>query len=151
MYDDTSNATRAVNVISEFEAKQLSPLALAYIGDAVFETYVREIIVLTEPSGHTYEMHKRAISVVKATSQAEILKKLNEMLVEDEQYIVRRGKNAKPHSMPKNADILEYKLATAFEALIGYLYITGKNDRLAAVLKKSCEVAGLLFTEEQGV
>ncbi len=140
---------RAADALSDFEAKQLSPLSLAYIGDSVFEAYVREIIVLTEPSRHTYEMHKRAIAVVNARTQAGILRELLEELSEEEAYIARRGRNAKPHSVPKNADIMDYKLATAFEALLGYLYITGNKSRLEEILERSCVIAGIKKNETE--
>lgn len=144
-------SVRAGRELSDSEAKQLSPLALAYIGDAVFESYVREIIVLTDASRHTYEMHRRATKVVNASSQAAILNTLTGMLSEDEKYIAQRGKNAKPHSVPRNADILDYKAATGFEALIGYLYITGRSERMCEILEASCKIGGLWFEAGNGV
>lgn len=131
------------HVMSDFDAKQLHPLALAYMGDAVFETYIREKIIETDRSGKVYDMHRRAIGVVNAASQAAVLEKLMPTLTENEQYIVRRGRNAKPRSVPKNADIIDYKKATAFEALIGYLYFTGDEKRLKEILEFSCGIAGL--------
>ena len=135
---------RAKAPISVGEAKMLNALALAYIGDAVFESYVREIIVLSDDTRKVHVMHRRAIAAVNARSQAQILEKIAGVLSEEEAYRVKRGKNAKPHSVPKNADIMDYKSATAFESLLGFLYMIGDENRLAEILKLSCEAAGLI-------
>lgn len=144
MEDVKNFGLRAFAPVSVAEAKMLNPLALAYIGDAVFENYVREIIVLTDDTRKVHLMHRKAIAVVNAHSQASLLEKIKGELDEKELYIVQRGKNSKPHTVPKNADVLEYKAATAFEALLGYLYVIGEEERLAELLKKICIEAGLL-------
>ena len=116
-------------------AKNLSPLTWAYVGDAVFELYIRNNLVsntLLKP----HKLHVESIKYVKASSQAKILDELMEYFTEEEKDIVRRGRNTKNHHLPKNANVAEYSKATAFEALIGYLYLTKQEERLNAILKK---------------
>ena len=126
-------------IYTETEARQLPPLALAYIGDSVFELYVREKILLEDQTNKVHTLHQKAIRIVNAKSQAAFLEALMPQLTETECYIVQRGKNAKPHSVPKNADILDYKNATAFEALVGFLYLTGNRERLFELLACTAE------------
>ena len=85
-------------------------------------------------------MHIEAIKKVKASSQANTLRKIEGILTEEEKDIVRRGRNAENHHLPKNANVQEYMYATAFEALIGYLYLTKQDERLQEILEKSEEV-----------
>lgn len=124
---------------TEAEARQLPPLALAYVGDSVFELFVREKILSADQSNKVHTLHQKAIRIVNAKSQAALLEAVLPQLTEAECYIVQRGKNAKPHSVPKNADILDYKNATAFEALIGFLYLTGNRERLFELLACTAE------------
>ena len=113
----------------------MSPLTWAYVGDAVFELYVRTMLVdITNLKPH--KLHIHAINFVKAKSQAEMLKNIYDNLSEEEQDIVRRGRNSENHHLPKNANVQEYMYSTAFEALIGYLYLTKQNDRLKEILEK---------------
>lgn len=116
------------------EINLLSPLTWAYIGDCIYELYVRTNLVNTTKL-KPHEMHLKAIEKVKAHSQEENLKKIYDMLTDEEKDIVRRGRNAKNHHVPKNSNVQEYSYATAFEALIGYLYLTKKNKRLKEILK----------------
>ena len=116
-----------------------SPLVLAYIGDAVYEVFVRTLLV-SRGSAPVHKLHKQSISYVKAKSQAGILHSLMEGLTQEEQEIVRRGRNAKSGTIPKNADVTEYKHATAFEALIGYLYLRKDFNRLMQILKQAVEI-----------
>ena len=111
------------------DVNMLSPLQLAYIGDAVYELLVRTYL-LSENNISVNDLHKRAVKFVKAKSQAEIVFSLEEKLSEEEWRIVKRGRNAKSGSVPKNADITDYKYATGFEALIGYLYLLGEWNRI---------------------
>ncbi len=116
----------------------MSPLTWAYIGDAVYELYIREYLVQTthlKPNN----LHKEAIKFVKAKSQAEILEKLNDFLTDEEKEIVRRGRNTQNHHLPKNASLRDYTYATAFEALIGYLYLSKQEERLQEILQKIIE------------
>ena len=109
---------------------------LAWMGDAVYETYVRKYVV---DSGqiHADKLHLSAVKYVKADSQAFVMKEIFESLPDEEQTLVKRAKNRRSKTKAKNADPVDYKWATAFEALIGYYYIEGKNDKMEEVLKKA--------------
>lgn len=117
------------------EALQLSSLVLAYMGDAVYEKYVREYVI---KQGHfnNGQLHKKAIQFVSAKGQVDALTKIENNLTEEEKDVVRRGRNSHPHSTAKNADVVEYKYATGFEALIGFLYLTEQIERIEELLKK---------------
>lgn len=114
----------------------LSPLTWAYVGDAVYELYIRTNLV-----NHTklkpHKLHIESIKYVKAKAQADILKKIMEELTEEEKEIVRRARNAENHHLPKNADPQDYMYSTAFEGLIGFLYLTKQDERLKEILQKS--------------
>ncbi|RRJ67380.1 ribonuclease III [Paenibacillus oralis] len=110
-------------------ARLLPPLALAYIGDAVFEVAVRQH-VMSRSNLRPHHLHRESTKYVSAKAQAQLLALLEPQLTEDEKTIVRQGRNAKSGTTPKNADVLEYRHATAFESLVGYLYYTGAHDRL---------------------
>ena len=115
------------------DVKMMSPLTWAYIGDCVYELYVRnELINKTNLKPH--KLHIEAIRYVKAKKQAEILEKIIDKLTEEEKDIVRRGRNTENHHLPKNASVKEYMYSTAFEALIGYLYLTKQDSRLKEIL-----------------
>lgn len=113
----------------EKQINQMSPLTWAYVGDAVYELYVRNYLIDTtdlKPNN----LHRESIKYVKAKSQSEILRSLQEFLTEKEQDIVRRTRNTQNHHLPKNANVQEYMYATALEGLIGYLYLTKQKERL---------------------
>ncbi|MEY8001897.1 Mini-ribonuclease 3 [Clostridium sp. Mt-5] len=110
--------------------RQMSPLTLAFIGDAVYETFVRTYLVNKYRNMQVHNLHVEAIKFVKAHSQSEIIKKLEKKLSNEELYFFKRGRNAKSATTPKNADVQEYRFATGFEALVGFLYLTGEVDRL---------------------
>jgi len=111
-----------------------SPLVLAYIGDAIYEVFVRTIVI-SDGNAPVNKLHIKSISYVKAKAQADTLRELNDMLTPEEQNVARRGRNAKSGTIPKNADLIEYKHATGFESLIGYLYLKKDFDRLLFILK----------------
>lgn len=111
----------------------INPLVLAYIGDSVFEIYVRTKVV-NDGMLKTNKLHRLSTEFVKAKAQAEALVRITENLTEDELNIVRRGKNANSNTIPKNADVADYKKATALEALIGYLFLSDKIDRLDEII-----------------
>lgn len=115
--------------LSEFKARQLGALELAYVGDCVYECCVRGKLIL-EGGGRMKALHKAAVSQVRASYQAQALRRLEGMLSENEAGVCRRARNAQPGSLPKHADPGEYHAATAFEALIGYLYLSGQDERL---------------------
>ena len=121
------------------EVKMLSPLTWAYIGDSVFELYVRtELINKTNLKPH--KLHIEAIKYVKASAQAKILEKIKDKLTEEEMEIVRRGRNTQNHHLAKNATVQEYMYSTAFEGLIGYLYLTKQDERLKEILDMSMDM-----------
>jgi ribonuclease-3 family protein len=122
--------------IKEKDVNQLSPLVMAYIGDAVYEVFIRTMLI-SGGNLPVHLLHKRSVNFVKAKAQSDIIHKIIEMLTPEEQDIVRRGRNAKSGTVPKNADVVEYKYATGFESLVGYLYIKGNYKRLMQVLKMS--------------
>ena len=125
-------------MLSESDIKQSSPLVLAYMGDAVYEKYIREYVIRQGLCKNGL-LHKKSIKYVSAKAQCEILKRIETELTEEELDVVRRGRNSNPHSTAKNADAVEYKYATGFEALIGYLYLTKQEERLEEILKKCVE------------
>lgn len=118
----------------EQEINQLSPLTWAYVGDCIFELYIRTKLV-NETRLKPHELHIKAISYVKAKAQAEMLQSIYENLSDEEKDIVRRGRNAENHHLPKNANIQEYMYSTAFEALIGYLYLCKKEQRIKEIIE----------------
>ena len=117
----------------------VSPLTWAYIGDAVYELYVREYLIKTT-NLKPHRLHIETIKFVKASAQAKILYELEKFLTEEEKDIVRRGRNTETHSAPKNADLKDYMYATAFEALIGYLYVSEQKERLDEILKLCIDI-----------
>lgn len=120
---------------NESEVNMMSPLTWAYVGDCVYELYIRtELINRTNLKPH--KLHIESIKYVKAQAQAEFLKKIYDDLTEEEQEIIRRGRNAENHHLPKNCNIQDYMYATAFEALIGYLYLRKQNKRLREIFNK---------------
>lgn len=112
----------------------LPPITLAYLGDSVYEVYVRNRL-LERGFVKVNDLHKQAVSYVRARAQAQALEMLRPTLSEEEADVVRRGRNAKSHSAPKSSDAAEYAASTAFETLIGFLYLAGRHERLAEVLK----------------
>ena len=117
----------------EEEINLLSPLTWAYVGDCVYELYIRTNLV-NKTNLKPHKLNIETIKYVKAKSQAKLLEKIHDKLTEEEKDIVRRGRNAESHHLPKNANVQEYKYATAFEGLIGYLYLTKQFKRLKEIL-----------------
>ncbi len=115
------------------EINTLSPLTLAFLGDSVYEMFIRTKI-LSGGSRPANELHKIAVGYVKAKAQATAAHKIFDMLTEDELSIYKRGRNTNIHTVPKNADMADYRHATALETLIGYLYLKGDNERLLQLL-----------------
>lgn len=109
-----------------------SPLMLAYVGDAVFDLYVREKLA-REKAMPVRQLHRRATAIVRADGQDAALRQMEPHLTEEEAEIVRRGRNTKSR-VPKNADMAAYRRATGFEALLGWLYLNGENERLNCLL-----------------
>lgn len=118
--------------------KEYSPLALAYIGDSVYDLFIRTK-VLSKGNRHVTVMHRDSVHYVKAHSQAQSAHNIEAELTEDELRVLKWGRNAKSNTSPKNADILDYRMATGFETLIGYLYLEGKTERLSYLMEKAYE------------
>ena len=121
----------------DMKIDNINTLAMAYLGDAVFDLYIREYL-LRKNIVKVNELQKEAIKYVSANNQVRLLDKINEFLTLEELEIVKKGRNAKSHKAPKNTDILTYKHATGFETLIGYLYLNNKQ-RLDEIINKILE------------
>ncbi len=119
--------------ISRTEPDQYSPLVLAYIGDVVYELYIRTMLV-RQGNMPVHKLHKLATRYVKAKAQSDIALRIEDKLTEEEHRILKRGRNAKSSTVPKNADIRDYRRATGFEALLGYLYLKDEEKRLLELL-----------------
>ncbi len=115
-------------------AAQYSPLVLAYLGDAVYELVIRTLVV-SGGNAPVNKLHKRSADLVKASAQAELLHYLEEELTEAERSVYRRGRNAKSYTMAKHATMKDYRVATGFEALMGYLYLSGQTERLLSLIR----------------
>lgn len=120
--------------IKEYDIK-----ALAYIGDAVYELYVRHHIMQNSHE-QVNKLHKKAVKYVSARAQAYVIECIENKFAEAEHAIFKRGRNAVSNTVPKNTDVITYKIATGFEAVVGYLYLNGEKDRLEEVLRQSIEV-----------
>lgn len=124
--------------IKEVDIRTYSPLTLAYIGDGIFDLVIRSIVV-GRGNTRANELHRRTSHIVKAHTQAEMVEKLLPELTEEENDIYRRGRNAKSPTMAKNATMSDYRKATGFEALMGYLYLTDQFDRILFLVKRGLE------------
>ncbi|MBY0754787.1 Mini-ribonuclease 3 [Clostridium sardiniense] len=129
-----------VREFSKDEARRLNPLQLALVGDGVYEVFIRDYILSNNTELSAHKIHRKAIGYVKAKSQSDIMHNIEELLTEEESYIYKRGRNAKSATVPKNADVRDYRMATGFEALVGYLYLINDKERLEFVFNKSIEV-----------
>jgi len=119
----------------------LAPLVLAYAGDAVYEVFVRNKLIEIHPDMPVYKLHREATKYVRAHAQSNSILAIEEKLTPQEEAIYKRGRNAKSPTVPKNADVSEYRRATGLEALMGYLYLNGEEDRLAEVMEMAFETA----------
>ena len=120
--------------------KTLSPLVLAYVGDAVFEVLVR-LDVLAAGNAPVHKLHQKARDQVNAAAQAAFYHRVADQLTEEEQAVFRRGRNAKSHTVPKHADLMDYREATGVEALFGYLYLSNQKKRLIELYAAGKEAA----------
>lgn len=119
------------------DPKQLSPLTLAFVGDCVFELFVRERLVC-QANCPVQRLHTKSVSQVRCDAQAKSMEKLIPLLTEEEVAVFKRGRNAKT-SVPKNASTADYHAATGFEAMFGYLYLSGRIERLRQLFDVICE------------
>lgn len=115
------------------DVKILSPLVWAYVGDSVYELFIRTNLI-NNSNAKPHKLHIESIKYVKASAQCNALNKIEEILTEEEKDIVRRGRNSQNHHVAKNSNVIEYSYSTAFEALIGYLYLTKQDERLKQIL-----------------
>lgn len=116
------------------DIRSFSPLTLAYIGDAVYEIVIRTIIV-EKGNAPVNKLHHKASSLVKAVAQKEAMEKILPLLTEEEEAVYKRGRNAKSYTSAKNASVIDYRIATGFEALMGFLYLMGRNERMLELVK----------------
>lgn len=127
--EESLNYMKKALHLKDVDLTSYSPLVLAYIGDAVYEILIRTRVV-NEGNAPVNKLHKRSASLVKAETQAALFKLLEPELTEEEHAVYKRGRNAKSTSMAKNATMKDYRMATGFEALMGYLYLAGRTERL---------------------
>ncbi len=128
-------------MMTEEEAYRMPPLALAYVGDAVWELEVR-IMLVDSGERRPQQLHRLAVQKVRANAQANRLRRIADALSERELAVVRRGRNAKSRSVPKSATVADYRASTGVEALLGYLHLSGLSDRLR-------EIVQLLLMDEE--
>lgn len=120
-------------------ARGYSPLALAFVGDSIYEAFIRTKLLLAANQSAA-KLHRAAVSFVRAGAQSFVMQTLLPLLSEEETEIYKRGRNAHSHTVPKNADVTEYRAATGFEALVGYLYLSGQTERLTWVMEQAYDV-----------
>ena len=124
--------------IADVDIRTYSPLTLAYIGDGIYDLVIRSVVVARGNTG-AGELHKRTSQIVKAHTQAQMMEALLPLLTEEEADIYRRGRNAKSPTMAKNATMSDYRKATGFEALMGWLYVKDEFERLVELVKAGAE------------
>ena len=126
-------------VVSAFGLEKKDPrtipgLTLAYLGDCIYELIIRSMLV-EQGIMHVSDLNKAAVAHVRAGAQAKLMQSIEDKLTEDERAVYHRGRNAKSASIPKNASVAEYRAATGFEALLGYLYLTGGTGRIFELIR----------------
>ena len=125
------------------DVRTYSPLVLSYIGDAVYELMIRSKVI-NHGSMQVNKMHKHSAALVKASAQAQLIKALQEELTEEELAAYKRGRNAKSATMAKHATMIDYRMATGLEALVGWLFLTEQYARLVELVSRGLVKAGLL-------
>lgn len=130
-----SSRIRELFGLKEVDMKAYSPLTLAYIGDAAYELVIRTMVV-EKGNRQASQLHRLTTSYVKAQAQSAMIEALEPELTEEELAIYKRGRNAKSYTSAKNASILDYRKATGLEALIGYLYLSGREERVLFLIKE---------------
>ena len=132
---DLFNIIKQNMELDEIHITDYSPLTLAYIGDGIYEIIIRTVIV-DEANRQVNKIHKAASSLVKAETQAKMIHLIMDDLTEEEVKIYKRGRNAKAVTRAKNASMSDYRTATGFEALMGWLYLTKQSERMMELIKK---------------
>lgn len=129
-----------LGAMTEEEAMRMSPLVLAYLGDTVYDLYIRTSLIL-DGRGNAGALHQISIQFVNARSQAGLARRIMDSFTEDEKAVFMRGRNAKSATVPKNMTVADYRQATALEALLGFLYLTGNVDRIEEIMKEALHAA----------
>ncbi len=124
--------------LADVDIRTYSPLALAYIGDSIYDLLIRTMI-MSEGNMPVQRLHQKSSSLVKAQKQSEMMGKIYPHLTGEEERVYKRGKNAKPHTTAKNASLSDYHKATALEAVLGYLYLSGNIKRIVDLMKIGLE------------
>ncbi len=123
----------------EENSNMYSPLTLAFIGDGVYELFIRTQII-KHTNAPANQLHRRCVKYVRAQGQCEALDRIQPLLTEEEISAFKRGRNAKVNTKAKHAGLAEYKKATGFEALLGFLYVSGQIERLEFLMRKAVEL-----------
>lgn len=131
----------------KWKTSALPALSLAYIGDCVFDLVIRTVLT-THEGGTNKNLHRKSIKMVNAATQARMIESLEDVLTEEENAVFHRGRNSKSGSSAKNASITDYRKATGLEALVGYLYLEGRYNRLVELIKIGLERTGAIETEQ---
>ncbi|MDE6738616.1 MAG: ribonuclease III [Lachnospiraceae bacterium] len=126
----------------EIDIRTYSPLTLAYIGDAIYDLVIRTIVV-ERGNRSANNLHKKTVTYVNARVQARMVDALEEELTEEEAAVYHRGRNAKSYTSAKNASIIEYRKATGLEALCGYLYLQGQQERMLYLIREAIAKLGM--------
>lgn len=121
------------------DTREVNVKTLAYIGDVVYELYIREHVI-SNSREQVNKLHKKTIKYVSAKAQAKVVANIEKELSDEEKDIIRRGRNADANTVPKNTDVVTYKIATGFESLIGFLYLEKREERLKYIIEKSIKV-----------
>lgn len=140
---DFAESFRRLYHLDKPDVREYSALTLAYIGDAVYEMVIRTYIV-EKGNAPVDKLHKRASRLVKAETQAKLIMAIENQLTEEEHAVYKRGRNAKSYTMAKNASMSDYRKATGCEALMGYLYLTGRLERLTELIHAGLSVLSLI-------
>ena len=127
--------------LGEVDLKTLSPLTLAFVGDCIYDLILRTVIV-ERHNASPNQLHREKSRLAKAPAQAEMAEVLQEHLTQEELAVYRRGRNAKSHTTAKNTSVLDYRKATGLEALYGWLYLSGQEERLLQLLRLSLDELG---------
>lgn len=130
--------------IADVDIRTYSPLTLAYIGDGIFDIVIRSVVV-AKGNSRANDLHKRTSEIVKAHTQALMIEALEGELTEEEADVYRRGRNAKSGTMAKNASMSDYRKATGFEALMGYLYLKDDFERIVFLTKRAMELLEIVI------
>lgn len=148
MEESLITKVRSTFGLNEKDIRTYSPLTLAYIGDSIYDLIVRTMLV-ERGNAQVNRLHQRASRMVKASAQCELVHAIMEQLTEEELGYYKRGRNAKSVTVAKNASVSDYRTATGFEALIGFLYMTEQMNRIFELLRDGFEKTGLIDTNEK--